>query len=560
MFVMHGSDQILVRSCIFRKPRLHDVGITNHTAAIRFIPVVSDATGQQILKVILTIMGGFTNAKSIAHSNGSLPWTGKKIIFRVAPRWYKQLGQVDNDFSHGHDLQLVEPEGGDIDNGLFDYTCPECDYTRRAHISVFRYNTLAKPLWCGTCRTIYAMRLRTCSCGLPWYNCPTHGVPSKTIIQKVTRTKPSHFFTSDHEEEAALKRLERRKRVSNYGQAHSIQARRALTISWNIDTKYKVIKLLNVSTATCEARNKRRKRADHILVGKPHGNGETSKKRKSCLNTDTERYGQGAKEHKVLSMPHVITEPLATITERSSSSTDAPVFQIHEPTVLFNIGDTADDGKFNSDCIRTDSTVLENKPDIIEHKLDSDRNSVKPIVLSLVSSTVFDNKGNGIKVSLPDSGQISHKVKPQEQTSTNEVTHVDVNREAIVPHGATLTAPHSNAEVQPHISNIDSAIANVVVNHLQAVAPVATCHSTTKRNCEDAMGSNPKRINMGVSIKRASLARSTLGSSYGGACSPDASAGGPGVCVGPVGGALVSEGRGNPTPSSSCVTGTPHMI
>ena len=67
------DEQIHFKPSIKRESRLQMLGIQNHTAAMRFLPVVSHAAGEAIAKVVLSLLGSFTTLRSALHSEGRLP-------------------------------------------------------------------------------------------------------------------------------------------------------------------------------------------------------------------------------------------------------------------------------------------------------------------------------------------------------------------------------------------------------------------------------------------------------------------------------------------------------
>ena len=95
------EERVHFTPAIKRESRLQMLGIHNHTQAIRFLPVVSHATGKAIAKVVLSLMGKFITLQRMLHSEGKLPLKLKRVKFKPAPKWHNLLRGVPTDF-HWH--------------------------------------------------------------------------------------------------------------------------------------------------------------------------------------------------------------------------------------------------------------------------------------------------------------------------------------------------------------------------------------------------------------------------------------------------------------------------
>jgi len=172
---------------IKRESRLQMLGIQSHTPAMRFLPVVSHATGEAIAKVVLSLFGPLTTLRSALHSDGRLPLQLKRAKFKPAPKWHKWLLCVPTDFHYGTrrlDRQQTENEcvtGDVVHDAFWLFQCPQCDYARLANATMFQLKALARPLWCGACQVLRPTKQWTCECGEPWFLRPRHGKPPAKI-------------------------------------------------------------------------------------------------------------------------------------------------------------------------------------------------------------------------------------------------------------------------------------------------------------------------------------------------------------------------------------------
>ena len=121
-----------------RESRLQMLGIHNHTPAMRFLPVVSHATGEAIAKVVISLMGQLTLLQITFHSEGRLPPKMIRVKFKPAPKWHKWLRRVPTDFHFGTrhlNSQHVEKglvNGEVVHDAFWQFQCPQCEYARLA--------------------------------------------------------------------------------------------------------------------------------------------------------------------------------------------------------------------------------------------------------------------------------------------------------------------------------------------------------------------------------------------------------------------------------------------
>ena len=150
------EDKVHSKPSLKRVHRLQEFCFQNHMPAIRFIPVVTPATGEALAKALLALTGQLTKLHSTSHSQGLLPLMMKHVKLRPAPKWQRWLACVHVDFHHGtgHLSQQSKTELVTDEmklDGFWHFQCPVCDYAQDANATTFQQN-LANPLWCGACR------------------------------------------------------------------------------------------------------------------------------------------------------------------------------------------------------------------------------------------------------------------------------------------------------------------------------------------------------------------------------------------------------------------------
>ena len=227
------EEKVHFKPSLKRVHRLQELCFQNHMPAIRFIPVVTHATGEALAQALLSLTGQFTKLQSTSHSQGLLPLRMKRVKLRPAPKWHRWLARVPADFHHGtghlsqhKKAELVTDEMKHDD--FWHFQCPVCDYARDANATMFQLNALAKPLWCGACRVSRPTKQWTCECGEPWYLCQRHGKPPAKKAKQVPSTHPKPEFMDDATEQLLLRKLDTAKCTPKYSQASALGARRSL--------------------------------------------------------------------------------------------------------------------------------------------------------------------------------------------------------------------------------------------------------------------------------------------------------------------------------------------
>ena len=95
------EDKVHFKPSIKRVSRLQELGFQNHMAAMRFLPVVTRATGEAMAKALLSLTGHFTMQQSVQHSRGLLPLKLRRVKLRPIPKWHKWLERTRADFHYG---------------------------------------------------------------------------------------------------------------------------------------------------------------------------------------------------------------------------------------------------------------------------------------------------------------------------------------------------------------------------------------------------------------------------------------------------------------------------
>ena len=67
------EEKVHFKPSLKRVHRLQELCFQNHMPAIRFIPVVTHATGEALAQALLSLTGQFTKLQSTSHSQGLLP-------------------------------------------------------------------------------------------------------------------------------------------------------------------------------------------------------------------------------------------------------------------------------------------------------------------------------------------------------------------------------------------------------------------------------------------------------------------------------------------------------
>ena len=149
------EEKVHFKPSIKRVSRLQELGFQNHMPAMRFLPVVTRATGEAMAKALLSFTGQFTKQQSVQHTRGLLPLKLRRVKLRPIPKWHKWLERTRADFHYGT-VHLSKPTKKELDTdevkheAYWHFQCPACDYARQANATMFQLNSLAKPLWCGS--------------------------------------------------------------------------------------------------------------------------------------------------------------------------------------------------------------------------------------------------------------------------------------------------------------------------------------------------------------------------------------------------------------------------
>ena len=156
--------------------------------AMRLLPVVARATGEALAKALLSLTGQFTKQHSVHHTRGLLPLKLRRVKLRPIPKWHKWLERTRADFHYGT-VHLSKPMKKELETdevkheAYWHFQCPTCDYARQSNATMFQLNSLAKPLWCGSCQVSRPTKQWTCECGEPWFLCPRHGKPPAKALK-----------------------------------------------------------------------------------------------------------------------------------------------------------------------------------------------------------------------------------------------------------------------------------------------------------------------------------------------------------------------------------------
>ena len=149
---------------------------------MRFLPVVARTTEEALAETLLSLTGQFTKQHGVQHARGLLSLKLRRVKLRPIPKWHKWLERARTDFHYGTEhLRNLTKKGLETDEvkhgAYWHFQCPTCDYARQANATMFQLNSLAKPLWCGSCQVSRPTKHWTCECGEPWFLCPRHGKP-----------------------------------------------------------------------------------------------------------------------------------------------------------------------------------------------------------------------------------------------------------------------------------------------------------------------------------------------------------------------------------------------
>ena len=207
------EEKVHFKPSLKRESRLQKLGFQNHMPAMRFLPVVTHATGEALAKALLSLTGHFTKLHSKSHAQGLLPLKMKRVKLRPAPKWHRWLACVRADFHHVTD-HLSQLKKKDLvteemkHDAFWHFQCPACDYARNANATMFQLNSLAKPLWCGACQVSRPTKQWSCECGGPWYLCPRHGKPLVKETKQIKEIHPKPKFMDDTTEHLLLLKLD----------------------------------------------------------------------------------------------------------------------------------------------------------------------------------------------------------------------------------------------------------------------------------------------------------------------------------------------------------------
>lgn len=317
------SDRELFKPSIRRVPRLQPLGITNKTAAMRWLPFVDDNTSLLLTRSIMSYIRHLTASQTTALAQGTLEAKMKRATFRPVPKWHFIISKFVREafFPYQPSTPYI------LDDANWTSTCHSCDHERNAHTrNIFSRKTLAKPIWCAGCRKNWPTRTWLCECSLPWFACNTHGTIQPSLQSNVVKSKKAIALMDKATEAKQLAKLNNRTVTPLFSQVGALHAARALASTVNPACKNRCIKFSKVSTVSFQFRNKRKRNSEIIhVLGLDSLNAKSSRTRKR-------REPPSEPEIPILT-GSIVVEP-GNAAHRTTQH-----FNLHTEPVNFHIGD-----------------------------------------------------------------------------------------------------------------------------------------------------------------------------------------------------------------------------